>query len=50
MKEITILNRISNLVENLEYKSVYIEIVTDKEKYTIEKEKQKKIKGFSNEH
>jgi len=50
MKETTIINRISNLVENMNYKSVYIEIKTDNNKWILEKEKQTRIKGFSNEH
>ena len=45
MKETTILNRISKLVENINYKSVYIEICTNKDKYTLEKEKTRSI-GF----
>lgn len=50
MKETTVLNRISNLVENINYKSLYIEIKTENDKYTLEKEKQTQIKGFCNEH
>ncbi len=49
MKESTVLNRISNLIENINYKSIYIEIKTDNDKYTLEKEKQTKIKGFCKE-
>ena len=45
MREITALNRISKIVDNINYKSVYIEIETSNEKYTIEKTQQKKI-GF----
>ncbi len=50
MKEITVLNRISNLVENINYKSLYIEIKTENDKWVLEKEKQTQIKGFCNEH
>ena len=39
MKESTVLNRISNLIENINYKSIYVEIKTDNDKYTLEKEK-----------
>lgn len=50
MKETTVLNRISNLVENINYKSLYIEIKTENDKYTLEKEKRTQIKGFCNEY
>lgn len=46
MKEITVLNNISKLVENIDYRSLYIEIKTNNDKYIIEKEKPKTI-GFS---
>lgn len=49
MKESTVLNRISNLIENINYKSIYIEIKTDNDKYTLEKEKTIKIKRFCKE-
>lgn len=49
MKESTVLNRISNLIENINYKSIYVEIKTDNDKYTLEKEKQTQIKGFCKE-
>jgi hypothetical protein len=39
VKESTVLNRISNLIENINYKSIYVEIKTDNDKYTLEKEK-----------
>ena len=45
MKETTVLNQISKLVENINYKSVYIEIQTDKNRYTLEKDSNKTI-GF----
>lgn len=50
MKETTVLNRINNLIENMNYSSAYIEIRTKNDKYIIEKEKPKVIKGFYNEH
>lgn len=49
MKESTVLNRISNLIENINYKSIYVEIKTDNDKYTLEKGKRTKIKGFCKE-
>ncbi len=45
MKETTILNNISKLIEKIDYKSVYIEIETNTDKYTLEKNNRKKI-GF----
>ncbi len=45
MKETTALNRISKILENINYKSVYIEINTNKDRYTLEKESNRKI-GF----
>lgn len=45
MKETTALNRISKILENINYKSVYIEINTNKNRYTLEKENNRKI-GF----
>lgn len=50
MKETTVLNRISKVIENMNYKSVYIEIHTDTDKYTLEKEKPLRIIGFSKEN
>jgi len=47
MKETTVLNRISNLVDNINYKSLYIEIDTGENKYTLEREKHRQI-GFDN--
>lgn len=44
MKESTVLNRISNLIENINYKSIYVEIKTDNDKYTLEKRKTNKNK------
>ena len=45
MKETTVLNRISNIVDNINYKSLYIEIDTGENKYTLEREKHRQI-GF----
>lgn len=45
MKETTALNRISKILENINYKSVYIEINTNKNRYTLEKESNRMI-GF----
>ena len=45
MKETTALNRISKILENINYKSVYIEINTYKDRYTLEKEN-KRVIGF----
>lgn len=47
MKEITVMNRISKIIENINYKSVYLEIHTNTDKYIIEKENRKQI-GFIN--
>lgn len=46
MKEITIIDRISKLIDEINYQTVYIEIRTVKNKYTIEKEKVIKVAGF----
>ena len=48
MKETTALNNISRIVDNIDYKRVYIEIETKDDKYILEKEKEKVITGFSN--
>lgn len=45
MKETTVLNRISKLVESIDYKSVYIDIETKTDRYTLEKNNRNKI-GF----
>lgn len=45
MKEVTVLNNISKLVDKINYKSVYIEIQTEDNKYTLEKDKKNRI-GF----
>lgn len=49
MKETTALNRITKIIENLDYKKVYIEIETKNDRYTLEKEKVKEITGFREE-
>lgn len=46
MKETTILNNISKLVEKIDYKTAYIEIQTKTDKYTLNKEKDTKVTGF----
>lgn len=46
MKETTALNKTSNILEDIDYKSVYIEIQTKDNKYTLEKNKELKIIGF----
>ena len=49
MKETTVLNRISNLVNNINYKSLYVEIKTENDKYVLEKENDLKVIGFEGE-
>ena len=48
MKESTVLNNISRLVNNINYKRIYVEIETEDNKYTLEQEKKKAI-GFRRE-
>lgn len=48
MKNTTIIDKISNLIEKMDYKTAYIEIQTDKEKYTLEQEKRNQIEFRSN--
>ena len=45
MKETTVLNNISKLVEKINYKSIYIEINTKDNKWVLEKDSNKPI-GF----
>ena len=45
MKETTALNQISKIVDKIDYKSLYIEITTDNDKYTLEREKHR-VMGF----
>lgn len=46
MKETTILNNISKLVDKMNYKSVYIEIETANDKWTLERNNRNPI-GFN---
>lgn len=48
MKETTALNQISRIVDKLDYKSVYIEIQTKDNKFTLEREKERVV-GFRGE-
>lgn len=43
--ETRILDKISNLIDKIDYKTAYIEIQTDNERYTLEKDKINQI-GF----
>lgn len=45
MKETTVINQISKLIEKIDYKSAYIEIQVSNDKYILEKQKQRQI-GF----
>jgi hypothetical protein len=45
MKESTALNQISKIVNQINYKSVYIEIETDTDKWTLDKTRKRNI-GF----
>lgn len=45
MKETTALNQISRIIDKLDYKSVYIEINTQNNRYTLQKDNKRKI-GF----
>ena len=46
MNETKILDKISNLVDKIDYKSIYVEINTENNKYTLEKDKRNKV-GFN---
>ena len=48
MKESTALNQISRIVDKLSYKSAYIEIQTETDRFVLEKEKKNPI-GFRKE-
>ncbi len=48
MKETTALNQISRIVDKLSYKSAYIEIQTETDRFVLEKEKKNPI-GFRKE-
>lgn len=53
MKETTAINKISKIIENLNYETVYVEIKTANNKYTLEKENIRKIgfdTGVKDEH
>ena len=53
MKETTVLNNISKLIDKINYKSIYVEINTENNKYTLEKDNRRKIgfdTGGNNEH
>ena len=39
MKETTALNQISKIVDKINYKSLYIEINTENDRFTLEKER-----------
>lgn len=45
LKETTALNQISRIVDKLNYKSVYIEINTNKDRWVLEKDNSRQI-GF----
>lgn len=45
IRETTVLNNVAKLVDKLNYKSLYIEIDTGKDKYTLEKNNVRQI-GF----
>ena len=45
MKETTVINKINNLADSINYKKLYIEIETNENRYIIEKENSRKI-GF----
>ena len=49
MKESTALNKIKNIIENIDYKKVYVEIETKNNKWTLEQEKEKEVIGFRKE-
>lgn len=46
MKETTVLNNISKLVDKINYKTIYVEINTENNKYTLERDKRNKA-GFN---
>ena len=49
MKETTALNRIEKIIEDINYKKIYIEIETENNKYTLEKERAIEVLGFRKE-
>lgn len=48
MKETKVLDKISSLIDNMNYKSAYIEIQTQTDRFVLEKEKKNPI-GFRKE-
>lgn len=49
MRETTALNRISKIIDSIDYKSVYVEIQTKTDKYTLQKDKDIEVSGFRKE-
>ena len=49
MIETTALNRISKIIDSMNYETVYIEIQTKSDKYTLNKEKITRVIGFNTE-
>lgn len=49
MKEITVLNNINKLVEEINYKSLYLEIQTRNNTYIIEKKRNRQIGFYTGE-
>lgn len=45
MNNLKILDKINDLIDRMDYKKAYLEIETSKDKFIIEKEKQRQI-GF----
>lgn len=50
MKETTALNKIEKIINDMDYKKIYIEIETKNNKWTLEKEKEKEVIGFRKEN
>lgn len=46
MKLSTALDRIGKIIDNMNYKTAYIEIETKNDKYTLNKEKTARVIGF----
>jgi hypothetical protein len=49
LKEITAINKISKLIDEINYQSAYIEIKTENDKYVLEKERPIRVVGFRKE-
>ena len=47
INDTTALNRISKIIDSMNYKTAFIEINTGTEKYTLEKEKPVRVIGFN---